>query len=318
MGDNMYHNNMTEDDYLYVKENYKTQEIKDMAKQLGKAPQTITKAMRKLGLYKNPVWTDKDIEFLKENINKLSYKAIALKLGRTVKAVYGKANGLGLTKDGVSKNWSDKELEILKSNVHKMDYEALHELLPNRTIGSIYNKVYELQLNDENFRGYKKLKMEQVLFILENCKSMTDVELAYKFNVSESAIRAVRKKNGMKKQPSRGHVPQIENKVEEYLKSLNVDYVAHEKLGRYIPDFQIKQANLIIEIQGDYYHCNPKLYPDGPKNEHQIRYVINDYYKKCFYLGNGYVLLELWEHDIVNNFQYIQDLIKESLSAVLG
>ena len=71
-------------------------------------------------------------------------------------------------------------------------------------------------------------------------------------------------------------------------------------------------------MQGDYYHCNPRLYPDGPKNEYQIRYIINDYYKKCFYLSNGYILLELWENDIVNNFQYVQELIKESLSAVLG
>lgn len=318
MGDNKYHNNMTDEDYEYVRQNYQHKEIKDIAKTLNKAPQTITKAMRKLGVYKQPTWTEKEIQFLKDNLGTMSYKEIGLRLGRTAKSVSGKAHGLGLTADGISKNWTREELEILKANVHSLDYESLHKLLPNRSVGAIYNKVYELQLNDEQFRGYKKLKMEQILFIIENCSNMTDLELAYKFNVSETAIRDVRRKHGVKKEPSIGHVSFAEKKVEACLNGLGVEFVSHQKLGRYIPDFQIKNTKIIIEVQGDYYHCNPRLYPDGPKNEHQIKYIINDYYKKCFYLGNGYILIELWEHDIINNFDNVQTVIKENLSAVLG
>jgi very-short-patch-repair endonuclease len=309
---------MTDEDYEYVRKNYQQKELKEIAKDINKHPATISKALRKLGLYKQPAWSDKEIQFLKDNFGTMSYKEIGLRIGRTSKSVSGKAHVLGLTIDGISKNWTREELEILKANVHNMDYESLHKLLPNRSIGAIYNKVYELQLNGEQFRGYKKLKMEQILFILENCSNMTDLELAYKFNVSETAIRDVRRKHGIKKEPSLGHVSFAEKKVEAFLNEIDVGFVAHQKLGRYIPDFQIKNTKTIIEVQGDYYHCNPKLYPDGPKNEHQIKYIINDYYKKCFYVGNGYVLIELWEHDIINNFDNVQKVIKENLSAVLG
>ena len=75
---------------------------------------------------------------------------------------------------------------------------------------------------------------------------------------------------------------------------------------------------IIIEVQGDYFHCNPKLYPKGPKNENQIKYVIRDYYKKCFYLGNDYVLIEIWEDDIRNNFDKVIKQIENAYTAVCG
>lgn len=316
--DNKYHNNMTEEDYEYVRQNYQQQEIKDIAEHLHKAPQTIHRAMRKMKLYKNPQWTEDDICFLKENYGKLSNKAIGLKLDRTAKAVSGKAHGLGLVKNPSCTNWTEEELDILKQNVSKLDYEELHKLLPNRTITAIYNKVYELQLNSEEFRGYKKLKSEHILFILENCHRMTDKELAYRFNVSESAIVAVRKKHKIHKTPSLGMTSSVEKIVEEWLTNMQIPFLMHEKLDRFIPDFQIKGTKIIIEVQGDYYHCNPYLYPNGPKNDQQLRYVVNDYYKKCFYLGNGYTLIELWEHDILHNFDNVQKILKEKLTAVCG
>ena len=77
---------------------------------------------------------------------------------------------------------------------------------------------------------------------------MTDLELAYKFNVSETAIRDVRKKHGIKKEPSLGHVSFAEKKVEAFLNELGVEFVSHQKLGRYIPDFHIKNTKIIIEF----------------------------------------------------------------------
>lgn len=318
MGNNIYNNNVTKEDDDYIYQNYKTQTVKEIAEKLNKKPGTIYKAMRRLGISTGTVWTDEEIEYLKNNIQSQTYKEIGLYLDRTPKSVSGKAHYLGLVKSSVSKNWTTEEIDILRKNVKRLNYEEIQKLLPNRTIASIYNKVYELGLNLELSKGYRKLKTEQIFFILENCQSMTDCELAEKFKVSESAIRDVRRKNGIKKDPLIKNDSFIELKVKQYLESKGIEFLHHQRLGEYEPDFQLVGTKIIIEVQGDYFHCNPKLYPKGPKNENQIKYVIRDYYKKCFYLGNDYVLIEIWEDDIRNNFDKVIKQIENAYTAVCG
>lgn len=318
MGNNVYNNNVTEEDYNYISQNYKNQSVKEIAEILKKKPGTIYKAMKTLGVSTGTVWTEKEIQFLKDNINELTYKAIGLKLDRTPKSVSGKAHYLGLTKSNTSKNWTEEEIQILKDNITCANYEEIQKLLQDRSVSSIYNKVYELKLNPDISKGYKKLKAEQILFILENCKTMTDCELADKFHVSETAIRDVRKKNGIKKEAKQKDCSFIEEKVKQLLANMNVNFLHHKPLGKYTPDFQIINTKIIIEVQGDYFHCNPEIYLNGPKNEKQIKYIVNDYYKKCFYVGNGYTLIELWENDIRNNFDKVVKIIEKTLTAVHG
>ena len=47
----------------------------------------------------------------------------------------------------------------------------------------------------------------------------------------------------------------------------------------------------------------------------QIKHIIHDYYKKCFYLSNGYKYLEIWENEINQNPKKVKEKIK---SAVYG
>lgn len=262
-------------------------------------------------------WTEQENNFLKENYNKLSYKEIGLKIGRSEDACEQQARKIGLKNKTNDLYWSKEEIEILKTQIKTSSYNQIQKLLPKRNLQAIYNKVYELNLVPPEVKGYKKLKQEQIWFILENCQRMTDEELGKKFNVSAQVIKGVRKKNGIIKESSSCHkITYIEQFVIDELKENNIDFDFNKPLGKYVPDFQFPNSSIIIEVNGDYFHCNPEIYGDGPKDENQIKHIIRDYYKKCFYAKENKIVYYIWENEILKNPQNVKEKIKKIVSAV--
>lgn len=94
----------------------------------------------------------------------------------------------------------------------------------------------------------------------------------------------------------------IEKKVRAELNELNVEFKFQEQIGEYfVADFFISEYNFVIECQGDWFHCNPRLSKfKTPKYPVQLRNVARDKSKRKFYQENGIELLELWETDINN------------------
>lgn len=92
-----------------------------------------------------------------------------------------------------------------------------------------------------------------------------------------------------------------EKEIEKILKKLNIDVKRTYKVNEYICDIFIPKLNLIIEYNGDYWHCNPNkfskdyLHPHKKKtseeiwNEDKIRI---DNIKKY-----GYNLEVVWESE---------------------
>lgn len=78
-------------------------------------------------------------------------------------------------------------------------------------------------------------------------------------------------------------------------------------------DFKVKNKNILIEFHGNYFHCNPKLYPDGPINKMQENAIINDKYKKIIAGQAGFLLIEVWEYDFNNN----KSLVKKNIKLIL-
>lgn len=296
--------------------------IKEIAKNLNKCPTTIYKAVKKLDLdsvkREGKPWNENEVAYLKNNYLSMTYKEIAKELNRSYKSVMGKAHLLGLEKATNAKNWTDEEIEILRNSINTESYEEISKKI-NRSLGAIYTKVWELQLIPDEYKGYKKLKKEQILFIIENSDKFTDSEFAAKFKISISAVEDIRKKHGIIKTGNEVTGPTyIEVFVKNFLDEITLPYLFQEKIDNlYVPDFQIYANNkkIIIEVNGDYYHCNPYIYKDGPKDEIQVKHVIRDYYKKCYYLSRGYILLEIWESEINNCPEDVKNKIK---SAVYG
>ena len=98
----------------------------------------------------------------------------------------------------------------------------------------------------------------------------------------------------------------------EYEKYIN----NYEKEIGYKLDFYDKTKNLIIEFQGDYWHCNPKQYDESYFHEVKNLYAkeIWEYDKNkkdfvCKELNNP-IYLQIWESDYKNNPEkIIQDIL---------
>ena len=83
--------------------------------------------------------------------------------------------------------------------------------------------------------------------------------------------------------------------------------------SHFIYDFFIPKHNIIIEIDGDFWHSNPKYYPNGPVYQSQIKNYNNDILKNQWAEENGYKLLRFWEDDINNNLDWVKETLKKEL-----
>jgi len=300
----------TKEEDKMLEEFYNKITMEEMLSKLpSRSKKSITTRAYRLNLTKKEGWTDEQIEFLKKNYMKKSYYKIGKILDKGTSSVQAKAKELKLKK-AKSTPWSDEEIKILKDNFDELTYDEIQELMPHRTIPAIYNKAYALNLTSEDER-YQKLKFNQRQFIIHNCDKMSDSELAEKFGVSISAVEDVRKKAGIRKTAAGGSrtMTKPERIISNLLEGMNVDNEFNLLTEGYYPDFTVGTKK-VIEVQGDYFHCNPKLYPNGP-NASQIDYIVQDYYKKCFYYGNGYKVLYLWEDDILNNLEQVKNDLKD-------
>lgn len=101
--------------------------------------------------------------------------------------------------------------------------------------------------------------------------------------------------------------------VREYLQEIGLSFKQEAQIEAnsfWLFDFHILNSNLLIEVQGDYWHCNPDIYP-MPINPYQKWAKKKDFLKKDYANKKGYKILYLWENDIKKNFLVLQEKIKE-------
>lgn len=116
------------------------------------------------------------------------------------------------------------------------------------------------------------------------------------------------KANGLKTAGRRVKKTMPERKVAQWLADNNIVYTYNKILpgiGQF--DFFI-EPNILIEVHGDYWHCNPVKYPTGPINDRQ-RYKIHRDIQKAQAVSKTHKLLIIWEADINNdNYLALQEL----------
>lgn len=78
-------------------------------------------------------------------------------------------------------------------------------------------------------------------------------------------------------------------------------------------DFKIKGKNILIEVDGDFWHCKPGTKFEIPKYAAQISNMETDKIKNEWAKSNGYTLLRFWESDIQNNRLHVMKTLVENL-----
>ena len=105
----------------------------------------------------------------------------------------------------------------------------------------------------------------------------------------------------------------------DFLDKLGIDYVYQYKMTsieRYL-DFFIPDIRVGIEIDGGYWHSDPRLYEEKDLNKMQKYNKKIDEVKNAWCRRNGVPLIRLWEKDINENpegvLQYLKDTLKPYL-----
>ena len=109
----------------------------------------------------------------------------------------------------------------------------------------------------------------------------------------------------------------IEQKIKNILELMSIEYTSQftMKVGKKINFFDIKIGNILIEVNGDFWHGNPLIYKKNdilkfPKKEIVCESIwIKDKKKKETALKKGYNVVYLWESFIRKSSD--DDIIKE-------
>lgn len=107
----------------------------------------------------------------------------------------------------------------------------------------------------------------------------------------------------------------LEDTFALYLKSLNIKYERQFKLCGFYYDFVLigdgGDIVCLVEVDGGYYHTDPRIYSNGPINEGQRRQKFRDEAKNKAASISGYKLERFWEKDILHNKRHVIDRLKK-------
>ena len=103
-------------------------------------------------------------------------------------------------------------------------------------------------------------------------------------------------------------VSQLEEMVAQWFVEFDIDFKRQMPISvnfksgfAYSVDFVV--GNIAIEVNGTYWHSDPRFYPLGATTYSQKRVDKNYKAKKSIIYSKGMKLIELWEHDLNTNLE---------------
>lgn len=183
----------TKEEEELLREYSKKYVTKTIAKKLGRSYLAVQKKAIKLGieLHSTPdPWKKWMIDYLKDNINKQPIGQIESMIGLSYHSILTKCKELGI--EYVKESWTEEEIKILREYADKCHYTELTKVLPNRTVGAIAAKAYELGI--ETISTYTKLDDEQIKYIKDNWGIIPATEIARKLKISIGILNRYKKK----------------------------------------------------------------------------------------------------------------------------
>ena len=103
---------------------------------------------------------------------------------------------------------------------------------------------------------------------------------------------------------SKYSISKAEKEIGEYLKKNNINFISQFRSNGKVYDFCIENK-IILEYNGDYWHCNPEIYTNMYKHTRKNKYAHeiwrNDQIRQNCVKDAGYNFLVIWEKDYKEN-----------------
>lgn len=257
-------------------------------------------------------WTIEEIDFLKNNYknNVASMKYISEQLNRSYRSVQQKTVKLGLTSK--RQKLTTNDVKFILDNINTLSIEKLSEQL------NVDSKTIRTVLKTHNVSNPRSVKMtskawsnEETQYLINNYHVKSYAILSDELNRSRKSIesKAIRLNLGHKGRPKQD-ISSAEILCRNLLSSLNLEFKTEVRIKNFYIDFMID--NVCIEVQGDYWHCNPKIY-STPVSNVQKRTIEKDARKKDYLESLGYTVIYLWEYDLIHNIELCEKLVRSAL-----
>lgn len=242
----------------------------------------------------------------------------------SMSAMYGKIVKLGIKKDETfATGWTEEQINIVKelypnkdiliSDIAKKCDKTISQVqwYANSTLG-LYRKT-ELFSSEERElikELYPHNRTSDIIHLFEG-RTVPQLErYAVRMGVHKTKdyIRWVTLE-GTKHSLGVTKPQQI---INELLEQLKINYISEYDAKYYLIDSYLKDYNLMIEVQGDYWHCSPLL-ANKKCNTSGVKGNIKKDKAKHTYVKNKYGIniLYLWETDINENLELCKNLILE-------
>lgn len=103
--------------------------------------------------------------------------------------------------------------------------------------------------------------------------------------------------------------------VNMMLDNLNIAYINERGFQYYAVDNYLNEHNLVIEVMGDFWHCNPLKYSSPNDYEVHKKRIPRDKAKHTYFKNNYKIeILYLWEDDIYSNLDVCKSLINKYIN----
>ena len=214
-----------------------------------------------------------------------------------------------------------------KENCQKMteivySSEEIKTKRKNRVKKATSTKEYKKRQSELMTNIYKKNPEEYV-----NSRKRTPTNWMKKSNyerwtilygkeVADKKMESWSKRN---KLPSSSKDTKPERLFALMLDMINIKYEKQKSVKKYKCDFYIPEYNLIVEIDGDYWHANPKKYKAndiiGPSKKTAKKIWESDKTKTHDILNEGYKVLRYWASDLKNitHEKIFEDIVHTSM-----
>ena len=206
-----------------------------------------------------------------------------------------------------------KAIETQKKNWKEGKYVGWWENKTPETLEKIEGIKEKLRNDKERGKKIsKKLKgvPKTEISKIKNSKSQ---KIRYKNNPKLKEDASIRRIKWLKSTLS-NKKSKLESKFETILNLLNIEYEFQHEFQKRLFDFKIKDKNILIEVDGDFYHCNPNTKHSEVLYETQSLTKKNDNYKNTLCQNHGMILLRYWEKDINERPEWIISELKKELS----
>lgn len=272
-------------------------------------------------------WSKEQEEWLNENYNKYSNNKLINYLNKDLDDIRLKSIQLNLGKKNSNPskmnkksskfvkphNWSKDEEDYLMKNFQLLSFDEMEKTL-GLTKRAIYSKADKLGLKRNNIRIKKDSFTIYELETLKTYYRQLPMKELLKLLPRKTEDQINRKAKSLKLHKIKQTLP--EEKVENILIELNVSYEQQVKFNfnikYYLCDFKISDK-FIIEVQGDYWHGNPKLYSENSLNDLQKDMIKRDIDKKYELEQLGYEVIYIWEYDLIHDYEKCRSILSALL-----